>query len=337
MPTTQQPGPGGGPGRTDSPAEGPAPAGKTRRPRPVRNALLLLLAAAAVLGGVLAARPLLARTPKSAAPPAPAPESSAPPGRPTPEHPWAGSPAEPWPVGAAGIAMPDRTPATGVFDEQQVAANLAAVKAYLVAANLDPQVMAGGGGQQALDLMQPKDADLLSQALAHPDSGHDPANWLSRFDPAWAVPATGEVKVQGRVDFESDGDHGMLVHTDVTFVYALRPGPEAAKPVPDPNGGGYVRVDASRLVDREIVRRVQDFRFYDPKRYRVTPGRPAVASSRSEFGNNRCELGSGYLQPQFLSLRAGAGDQVPTGPATDPYDRTGPLPDTLECQSASRT
>ncbi|MDR3034777.1 MAG: hypothetical protein LBV78_17025 [Kitasatospora sp.] len=351
MPTTQQPGPGnGGPGRTDSPSAGPTPAGDTERktsgrPHPVRNALLVLLAAAAVLGGVLVVRPVLTRTPESAAPPAapPAtgPESATPsggaPGRPTPEHPWAGSPAESWPVGAAGITMPDSTPATGVFDEQQVAANLAAVKAYLVAADLDPQVMAGGNGQQVLDLMQPQDADLLSQALAHPDTGHDPANWLSRFDPAWAVPVTGEVKVQGSVGFESDGDHGMLVHADVTFVYALRPGPEAAKPVPDPNGGGYVRVDASRLVDREIVRRVQDFRFYDPKRYRVTPGRPAVAASRSEFGNNRCELGSGYLQPQFLSLRAGAGDQVPTGPAADPYDRTKPLPDTLECHSTTRT
>ncbi|MFF2820546.1 hypothetical protein ACFVT9_34095 [Kitasatospora cineracea] len=234
----------------------------------MRNALLVLLAAAAVLGGVLVVRPVLTRTPESAASPGGAP------GRPTPEQPWAGSPAEPWPVGAAGITMPDSTPATGVFDEQQVAANLAAVKAHLVAADLDPQVMAGGNGQQVLDLMQPQDADLLSQALAHPDTGHDPANWLSRFDPAWAVPVTGEVKVQGKVGFESDGDRGMLVHADVTFVYALRPGPEAAKPVPDPNGGGYVRVDASRLVDREIVRRVQDFRFYDPKRYRVTPGRP---------------------------------------------------------------
>ncbi|MEU3495469.1 hypothetical protein ABZ747_18520 [Kitasatospora cineracea] len=127
------------------------------------------------------------------------------------------------------------------------------------------------------------------------------------------------------------------MHADVTFVYALRPGPEAAEPVPDPNGGGYVRVDAFRLVDREIVRRVQDFRFSDPERYRVTPGRPAVAGSRSEFDDNRCEPGCGYLQPQFLSLRAGAGDQVATGPATDPYDRTEPLPDTLECRSATRT
>ncbi|WP_146616571.1 hypothetical protein [Kitasatospora sp. SolWspMP-SS2h] len=329
--------------RTDRPA-GP------KRSRRVRDALLLVL----VVGGVLAALGLTgagrsSHAPKSSALPAvgaeTAPPSSAPPSvdpdLPTPEHPWAGSPAEAWPNGADGIGGPDGMPATGVFSAKQVAANVDAVKAYLVAANLNPQVLSGGSAQPVLDLMDEQDAKDLSAALAHPSAENDPTTWLSRFDPARAVPVTDQVKVQGRISVEGDGKQGMLVHTDVTYVYALRPGPDAGKA--DPGTGGsaqpaaWAEADHSRVVDREIVRRVQDFRFYDPKHYRVTPGRPVLDRSSSDFGNNRCEMGSGYLEPVFDFMGDASTDPAPSGPTTDPYDRTEPLRSDGECGTLSRT
>ncbi len=314
----------------------------------MRDALLLVLVITAVLVGLGAAGVGRSKAPKSSALPPVGAETAAPSSAPptvapdaaTPEHPWAGSPAEAWPNGADGIGMPDSTPATGVFSAKQVAANLAAVKAYLVASNLDPQVVSGASTQPVLDLMDSQDAELLSKALAHPTAEDDPTGWLSRFDPAWAVPVTGEVKVQGRVSFEGDGDKGMTVHTDVTYVYALRPGPDAGKTAPGGTAkpASRVRADHGREVEREIVRRVQDFRFYDPAHYDVQAGKPVLGEGSADFGNNRCEMGSGYLEPEFEFMRTAATGAEPSGPASDPYDRTGPMEhDRQECGTVSRT
>ncbi|MFE1319159.1 hypothetical protein [Kitasatospora phosalacinea] len=319
------------------------------RPHPVRNALLVLGVVAAVLVGLAVTGPGGSKAPKSSALPTlgaeTAPPSSAPPtvdpDVPTPEHPWAGSPAEAWPNGAAGIGLPDSMPATGVFGAKQVAANVDAVKAYLVATNLDPQLLSGGSAQHVLDLMDGQDAEELAAALAHPSAEHDPTSWLSRFDPAQAVPVTDQVKVQGRISIEGDGEQGMLVHTDVTYVYALRPGPDAGKAAPGADGTArpvsWVQVDRSRVVEREIVRRVQDFRFYDPEHYDVTPGKPVLDGGSSDFGNNRCDSGSGFLEPEFDFTRGTATGPAPSGPTTDPYDRRGPLRSDGECGTASRT
>ncbi len=314
------------------------------------SALVLLLVPVLVLVGLASLGDGSTLPPSSSALPAvgaeTAPPSSAPPtvdpDVPTPEHPWAGSPAEAWPNGADGIGMPDSAPATGVFSAKQVAANLEAVKAYLVAGNLDPRVLTSASAQPVLDLMDDQDADRLSKALAHPTAEDDPTSWLSRFNPAWAVPVTDEVKVQGRISFEGDGEKGMLVHTDVTYVYALRPGPDAGRSAPGADGGGakpasWVQADRGREVQREIVRRVQDFRFYDPKHYKVTPGKPVLDKSGNDFGNNRCDMGSGYLEPEFEFMRATATGPAPSGPATDPYDRTGPVRSDQECGTVSRT
>ncbi|MFD7732663.1 hypothetical protein ACFV6F_20025 [Kitasatospora phosalacinea] len=315
----------------------------------VGSALALLLVPVLVLVGLAALGDGSTLPPKSSALPAlgaeTAPPSSAPPAVdpdvPTPERPWAGSPAEAWPNGADGIGLPDSMPATGVFSAKQVAANVDAVRQLLVAGNLDPQVVSGRSAQPVLDLLDGPDVAALTAALAHPSTEQNPTSWLSRFDPAWAVPVTDQVKVQGRISIEGDGEKGMLVHTDVTYVYALRPGPDAGKASPASGGtarpASWVQVDRSRVVEREIVRRVQDFRFYDPEQYDVTPGKPRLSGGRSEFDNNRCALGSGYLEPDFAFLRAPMADPSQSGPTVDPYNRTGPLLEGEDCGTTSRT
>ncbi|MFB7947645.1 hypothetical protein ACFC6L_22330 [Kitasatospora phosalacinea] len=315
------------------------------RPHPVRNALLILGVVVAVLAGLAVTGPGGSKAPKSSALPTlgaeTAPPSSAPPAVdpdvPTPERPWAGSPAEGWPDGVAGIGGPDSMPATGVFSAKQVAANVDAVRQLLVAGNLDPQVVSGRSAQPVLDLLDERDAADLAKAVAHPTVEDNPTDWLSRFNPAWAVPATDQVKVQGSISFKDDGENGMLVHTDVTYVYALRPGPDAGKTTDSARPASWVQADHSREVTREIVRRSQDFRFYDPKHYKVTPGKPVLSHSSSEFGNNRCEMGSGYLEPEFDFMRATSTGPAPSGPESDPYDRTKPMRTDGECGTVSRT
>ncbi|KDN84933.1 hypothetical protein [Kitasatospora cheerisanensis] len=319
--------------------------------------------AAGAGGGLLAFGGGSERAPKSSALPSLGAATAAPSGPPptvapekaTPERPWAGSPADAWPAGPDGLALPPAT-AVGVFGQEQVAADLALVKSFLVATNMDPKVLAGGRPQAALDLLDPATGDDLAQELARPSAEHDPANWVSRFDPAWAVPVTDQVKVQGLVSFEGDGDQGLLVHADVTFVYAVRPGPEVGKAVtpsaqpsrpaqPAPDGGAgaakpvaWVQDDPAPVdVEREIVRRAIDFRFADPSRFQVKRGKLTPTRWYSDLGNNECGYNGGFLRPSFLAARATGSARPSDGPTTDPYDWHRPLDESGKCGAVSRS
>ncbi|MCC9311215.1 hypothetical protein LN042_29855 [Kitasatospora sp. RB6PN24] len=289
--------------------------------------------------GAAAAKPVATQAPETAAPTAAPPTQD--PDTPTVARPWAGSPAAAWPTGADGIALP-QAQAVGAFDADQVGQDLALVKKYLVAANLDPSVVDGGATQPVLDLLDGKEQASLKAALAHPDKDHDPTSWISRFDPRTAVRAAQDIKVQGHVGFEGDGDNGLLVHTDYIYVYALAPGPEAYHPSAQPSGGStgngqsvsLVQLDPSKPVTREIVRRTQDFRFYDPQRYRVDPNKIVLDKGDSDMGGNYCETGDGWLQPDF---EEGQPQPNQSGPTVDPYDGSKPLKDDGVCGTDSRS
>lgn len=360
------------PGGRRSVNDGPAPKRRFgRRPKPlaydawgnlkpVRNrnwqAPLFVVLTIAVLLAALnvdGLRNWLHRDPSdasaSASVPTVAPEtakpSSAPPkvaeDQPTVANPWAGSPAAGWPNGAEAFVLP-QAQATGVFSAEQVAAQLQLIKDYLAAANLDPAVIAGGRPEAALALLEREERDRATEALDHPSKEHNPSNWFSRFDPREAIPVGDVVKVQGRITFEGDGDKGVLVHTDFSYVYALRPGKEAgrkkptqpAQPVPgkpaapgDPTAKPVALVtpvddvSGDTWTTRTVIRRVENFRFYDPARYQVNPKKVVFGKgSRSEFGNSACGIDDGFYHPSFDQFST-PGDR-PTGPETDPYDRS---------------
>ncbi|MEU9042312.1 MULTISPECIES: hypothetical protein [unclassified Kitasatospora] len=289
--------------------------------------------------------------------------------QPTVDRPWAGSLAEGWPNGAEAFVLPEAQ-ATGVFSTAQVAAQLQSVKDYLIAANLDPKVVAGGRPDAALALLEREDQDGAKAALEHPSKDNDPTNWFSRFDPRDAIPVGDTVKVQGRMTYEGDGDKGVLIHTDFSFVYALRPGPEAAKragspqpttPAPQPTkpaapqGGGTAKpagllvpagllaptddVAGDTWTTRTIVRRADTFRFYDPGRYQVQPKKIVYAKSQTDPANSACDVYDGFFHPQFdqfAALRPDTPGSRPTGPAIDPYDRSKDIQQTDECGTISR-
>ncbi|MFC9329686.1 hypothetical protein [Kitasatospora sp. NPDC057015] len=283
---------------------------------------------------------------------------------PTVDRPWAGSPAEGWPAGPDAIVLPPAQ-AVGAFDSEQVAGQLALVKAFLTAANLDPAVIAGGHPQGALDLLNREYQDPLAKSLAHPDATHDPTWLVSRFDPRDAVPVS-DVRIQGRMSIEGDGERGVRIVTDYTFVYALRPGPEAgrelpsekprasadpaAPPAPDaPKPVGWTTrvadgVDGSTRTARTVVRRTAVFRFYDPARYRISTQKLSLEKYDSEAGNSACFVYDGFYHPQFKQFAKPAlpGAPKPSGPTTDPYDRSKSLPEGAPgaepaCGSVSRS
>ncbi|MFJ1704632.1 hypothetical protein [Kitasatospora sp. NPDC088346] len=296
--------------------------------------------------GAAAAAPLPTVPPETAAPTTAPPAVD--PDTPTVEHPWAGSPAAQWPVGAAAFVLPEPA-AVGAFSAKQVGTQLEQVRSYLTLSDLDPKVLAGGRPDEALAMLNSEGRSRAEEQLAHPTQDESPAWQFHRFDPQSAVLATEEVRVQGRISVEGDGENGVLVHTDFTFVYALRPGPHPEKGVGQQVGGTARPVSwqaspadappAAGPVARTIIRSAVDFRFPDPKRFRVESGKLYLTRSSGQGGNNGCDQSDGYFHPTFPVLRNDAGSSPsPGAPTVDPYDRSRPLDDgDGRCGHSSRT
>ncbi|MFJ7291822.1 hypothetical protein [Streptomyces collinus] len=240
---------------------------------------------------------------------------------PTLDRPFAGSPAERWADGEAGIVLPEAK-AVGAVSEGRVEEALKLTKKLLVGANLDPKAVRGARPTAALSVLDPKQPELLDDldtGLRSPSGKHDPVTLFSRFDPDEVRPAGDVIKTRGRMTFKKGTQGGVAVRADYTFVYPV------------------VRADGPTEVARTIVRRVLDVELADPGRYEVTPGRLLLMNYDQEIGNSSCFVDDGYLHPEFPSSRSAGPD--PSGPATDPYDRSRELErgDGGDCGTVTRT
>ncbi|MFJ4620313.1 hypothetical protein [Streptomyces sp. NPDC088812] len=247
----------------------------------------------------VAASPLPPETAAPTGPPAEAPEDT-----PTLDRPFAGSPALDWADGEAGVVLPAAR-AVGSVSEERVAQALRLTRQLLVGANLDEKTLRGGRPTAAfavLDPLQPELVEHLDTSLSAPDEAHDPLELFSRFDPEEVRLVGDVVKTRGRMTFGKGEYGGVAVHADYTFVYPV------------------VRTDGSTEVTRTIVRRVIDAELADPARYQVTSGRLLVRSYDQDLANSACEVHDGFLHPQFATAEP-TGPR-PSGPATDPYDRS---------------
>ncbi|AQS71994.1 hypothetical protein [Streptomyces pactum] len=289
---------------------------RTRRRRAgavIGVALAVALAAVAVRPSLVTDR-LPGGGPEAAASPTPLPAETALPsgapgqvagaGGPTRERPFRGSPALRWADGAEAIELPAAKAVAGM-SKADVELALRRTKEFLVAANLDPAVIAGGRPEKALALLDPEAPDLLPdlrRALREPTREHDPVGLFSRFAPDDVRLAGDVVKVRGHMSFAA-GDPGEIeVHADYTFVYPL------------------VRSGGGDHVERTIVRRDITTLLLDPDRWIATRGKLAIKTYNVETYNNACEVYDGYLHPVFPEARATGAPA--TGPAADPYDRS---------------
>ncbi|MGW4992116.1 hypothetical protein ACWEQ3_31415, partial [Streptomyces mirabilis] len=282
-----------------------------------------------------------AALPAETAPPTAAPSSAAP-DTPTLDRPFAGSPAERWADGAAAIVVPKATP-VGTFTSAQVAAALKRAKTLLVGANLAPGTLRGERPESALAVLDPKQPRMLDDVnswLRAPGKKHDPLMLFSRFDPAEVRPAGDVVKVRGRMTFKAGAHASVAIHMDYTFVYPLIQASKASKAsgttetsgAPTEGSGG-----GSTEVARTIVRRVLDLELLDPRKYQATPGKLSITRYDQDLGNTACDVYDGFLHPQFDS--AAPTGAPPTGPTTDPYDRSRDIEHsgTETCGTVSRT
>jgi hypothetical protein len=324
--------PGTPPGWRTGPARQEANGRRTRRRRVTAGVGVALAVALALV----AVRPslVLDRVPglgtDSAASPTPlaaetgrptdAPGDAASSGAATREHPFRGSPAERWADGADAIELPKAKALAGL-SEADVARGLRRAKEFLVAANLDEKVLRGGTPRRALDLLDPKQPELLPdlrRALREPTRDNDPIMLFSRFDPDEARLAGDVIKVRGRMTVAAGRPGEVRIHADYTFVHPM------------------VRAHGdSDAVERTIVRRDITLLPSNPRYWDVTEGRLTLETFDVRSYNDACGVYDGYLHPDFP--QAPATGAPATGPTVDPYDRRDGVGDGAECATVSRT
>ncbi|WP_051717028.1 hypothetical protein [Streptomyces megasporus] len=269
-------------------------------------------------GGDDGSAPLPAETAR----PAGAPDEETFPDRPTVEKPFAGSPALRWADGADAIEVPKAT-AVGNVPAAAVEAALERTKRFLVSANLDRDVLHGAEPTEALTLLDPLMGDFVTDlraSLEKPTEENDPTTLFTRFDED-EVRLVGEVvKVRGRMEVR-EGEQGVpRIHADYTFVYPV------------------VRTEDGDEVARTIVRRILDVDVLHGPGWEHTEGKLWVHGANVSIANGGCEERDGFLHPRFVDDLYD--DPVPTGPESDPYDRSKPIetPDGAEeCRAVSRT
>ncbi|MFF4348038.1 hypothetical protein [Streptomyces sp. NPDC001530] len=262
-----------------------------------------------------------ASLPPETAPPT-APPSSVDSDTPTLDRPFAGSPAEGWADGAAGIVVPKATP-VGSLTRAQVATALRQTRALLVDANLNPATLRGDRPEAALATLDPKQPKMLDDAkgwLREPGKGHDPLSLFSRFAPDETRLVGDVVKTRGRMTFKAGEHASVAIHVDYTFVYPVAPADQG-----------------STEVTRTIVRRVLDVEVADPRKYQATPGTLWILRYDQDLANSACDVYDGFLHPRFAS--SAPTGEPPTGPTTDPYDRSRDIENsaTDSCGTVSRT
>lgn len=262
------------------------------------------------------ASPLPAETAAPTAPPSAAADTA------TRARPFAGSPADRWASGADAIELP-KAKAMGTVSAARIETALRLTKEFLVASNLDRDVLYGAEPKKALAVVDPLETDYLAElrtGLRKPTVENDPKWTFTRFDPDEVELVGNEVKVRGRTTVEQDKDQDgrVLIKADYTLVY----------PLARTEGGGEVA--------RTIVRRAVQVHVVDTARFQATEGRIWLQDVGSEIGNDSCRTGDGFIHPMFQADLTATSE--PSGAVVDPYDRSRGLDGADEdCGTVSRT
>ncbi|SFB47438.1 hypothetical protein SAMN05216266_1138 [Amycolatopsis marina] len=138
-----------------------------------------------------------------------------------PERPFAGTPAQDWPDGAAGIVPPEPA-AVGDHTAAEVAAALADVRDLLVISRLERSVIEGGDVEPYLSMLAPAEREARRAEFSG-EGDNGPGTLATRIDPAFRLlPA--EPKVSGRMWAEEGADGALTIRTNYVFAYAFDPG-----------------------------------------------------------------------------------------------------------------
>jgi hypothetical protein len=305
------------------------------RPHPGRS-LLTLVVMLVLMGGVsFGLRALLhgARAPGSAPPspratasgtsPAPAPPSAAPPSAGTLAALIAGTPAQNFANGAAGIALPTAR-SYGPFTAAQVAADYRTMRELLITSRLDLATVLGDNTTNFAGLLATSERtwfikNLSDKGLTRQGDLRSSRAWLVSFAPGSTELIGTVIKVHGRMTAQASSlahTPALRIHADYLFVYPVEvPGQ------PD---------TAMLIVDRDYLT-VYFGPWNEPASSATVPwieqdlGSPAGA---------QCADFDGYVRPAF----AGSTPSVQSsGSPIDPWNQSTPPPSGGGCHLSAGT
>jgi hypothetical protein len=219
--------------------------------------------------------------------------------------PFAGTPADHWANGAAGIIIPAAAP-HGRFTASEVAAAYATARKLLIAQNLDPTTLRGGAPTAFEDLLQKEQRQDFIANLAKTGAAKDGSELSSRGEVASFAPGTttliGKViKVYGTMSAQEATDQGSRVldiNVNYRFVYPV-------EPPRDPAAWMRVVGQVSGVIEFNT--------FSDPGGALL----PWVTSAYPSEAGKRCDVHDGFIHPEYT---VDAPDKVkPSGTPIDPY------------------
>ncbi len=222
-----------------------------------------------------------------------------------PADPFAGTPAEQWANGAAGIIVQPAKP-VGTFTTAQVADAYATTKKLLIAALLDKQTISGGTPAEFARLLADRQrsqflAGLNARGTQQDGQARSTRKMVMSFAPGTAELVGSVIKVHGTMSATTVHESGAVVlaiNVDYTAVY----------PVEHPGQpGDWMRVLAHQ------------FGFYAFAPW-DSPSGPLQPWDQTVIGHagGRCGMTDGYVHPDYPSMRYLPGP-TQSGTPVNPY------------------
>lgn len=228
-----------------------------------------------------------------------------------PADPFAGTPADHWANGAAGIVMPVAKP-VGPFSAAQVAAEYVTTRKLLIAAGLDRQTLLGGAPTAFADLLAPREraqflAGLNTRGTSKIGQALSTRTWVTSFAPGSADLIGSVFKVHGSMSAQAVHESGTIalaINVNYIFAYPIEPPGQPSD---------WMRVLAHQYG-------AVDFAPWDD------PGGPLEAWYQGIDGSagGMCGINDGYIHPDYPSDRA---VPEPSGSAINPYSPPTASPD----------
>jgi hypothetical protein len=240
----------------------------------------------------------------------------------TSADPFAGSPAEPYADGAAGIVIP-AAHAVGGYSAAQVRAAYVTVRKMLIAAHLNAAVLAGGSPTAFARLLTTTQRSFFKnnldrQGLDRHRNSRSTRTWVTSFAPGTTELVGDVIKVHGvmTATVQRSGQRALSIQTDYLFVY----------PVQQQGGQPSTRM-------RIVVRTAMTVLFgtwTDPG----GPLQPWVSGNLGGTAGILC-VNDGFVHPAFPG---GAQSPVqPSGKPINPYDQSTSASTYRGCQPVTGT
>ena len=230
-----------------------------------------------------------------------------------PADPFAGTSADGWADGAAGIVIPAAKPAGG-FTAAQVAAAYQTTKKLLIAGDLNQSTLLGGAPTAFADLLTSEQrADFLAGLdTKGVNAGGRPVStrmWVMSFAPGSTELIGSVIKVEGTMSAKSvsyEGTTALAVIVNYLVAYPIEPPGDPAD---------WMRFTAHQYGDLY-------FESWDNQDGPLQPWDQTIVG----HDGSQCGSTDGYQHPDYPSMRESAPAPTESGPVLSPYSTATAVP-----------